>query len=271
MHQLTELSIDHQASWDNMRLDALVALPLLRKLSLNGHGFEVPLARLKALSQLRALMLEYVELDDLESLCQPPHSLQLETLICADTELDEVAMHALVHLPTLTQLDVESILPEAWPLLPELPRLRQLAMEQCNLLNGPDMTALSEALSRCAALDDLAISLDFVLDDGKVPPEEEQRTRWTTLLRSMPNLVRLDADIQRSAPLLAVLPLHLPRLERLLLRSWDSSDVVPAQLAHPTLQDFDLTGKHALTEEEVHSLLHNPRLPQLVKCTSSEM
>jgi hypothetical protein len=216
-------------------------------------------------------MLEYVELDDLESLCQPPHSLQLETLIGPDTELDEVAMRVLIHLPTLTQLDVESIFREAWPLLPELPRLRQLTMKQCNLLNGADTTALSEALSRCAALDDLAISLDFVLDDGEVPPEEEQRTRWTTLLRSLPNLVRLDADIQQSAPLLAVLPLHLPRLERLVLHSWDSSDVVPAQLAHPTLQEFELMGEHALTEEEVQSLLHNPRLLQLVKCTSSEM
>jgi hypothetical protein len=205
-------------------------------------------------------------------MCQPPHSLQLETLIGTDTELDEVSMRALVHLPTLTKLDMRSILPDAWPLLPELPRLRQLGTEQCIVLNGADTTSLSAALSRCAVLDDLAISLDFVLDDGhEEPSEAEQRTRWTTLLRSLPNLVQLNVDILNTAPLLAVLPLHLPRLERLLLHSGDSNDAVVAQLAHPTLQEFELMGEHALTDQEVHSLLHTPRLPRLVKCTNSAL
>jgi hypothetical protein len=262
MPQLTELDIDHEASWVNMRLDALGALPQLRKLSLNGHGFEVPLSRLQAVSQLRALMLEQVELDDLVSMCQPPHSLQLETLIGTDTDLDEVSMRALVRLPTLTKLDMQS-------LLPGLPRLRQLGVEECNYLNGAQASSFSEALSRCTALADLTFSLDFILDDGEVPPEEEQRTRWTTLLRSLPNLVRLRVDILNTAPLLALLPLHLPRLERLLLHSGDSNDAVLAQLAHPTLLEFELMGEHALTEEEVQSLLHNPRLPRLVKCMSS--
>jgi hypothetical protein len=68
--------------------------------------------------------------------------------------------------------------------------------------------------------------------------------------------------------LLAVLPEHLPRLERFVLCSMDAYEVVLTQLAHPSLQEFELLGERTLTEEEVQSLFHNPRLPRLVSCKS---
>jgi hypothetical protein len=64
---------------------------------------------------------------------------------------------------------------------------------------------------------------------------------------------------------------HLSRLEQLVLRSWRSGAIVLAKLAHPTLQEFELMDHHhvTLTEEQVHSLLHTPRLPRLASCKST--
>jgi hypothetical protein len=66
--------------------------------------------------------------------------------------------------------------------------------------------------------------------------------------------------------LLAVLPTHLPRLERLALEG--CSDDALTQLAHPTLQQLELKDDHRLKEAEVQSLLHNSRLPKLSSCQS---
>jgi hypothetical protein len=271
MPQLTGLSIHHEASWAEMKLDALVALPLLRKLKLNGFEHDIPLSGLKAFSQLRELNLEHVASIDFVALCTPPHSLQLDALI-VDIGLKEEDMRALAHLPTLTHLTALLVIPGAWPLLPELPRLRRLSMAHYPfLLSGTQAIALSEALARCAALNDLAFSLDFKRDDFSNASAEEQRARWTLLLRGLPNLRRLRVKTSSIAPLLAVLATHLPRLKRLVLISVYSSSscgVLLAQLAHPTLQALEWRGRRPMTEAEMQSLLHNPRrrLPQLRSC-----
>jgi hypothetical protein len=268
MSLLTELSIHHEASWDDMRLDTLVALPLLRKLSLRSLCQVIPLSGLKQLSQLRELELEQVDSYDLLALCQPPHLLLLESLT-VDIEFGEEDMRTLAHLPTLTELAAQTVLPGAWPLLADLPRLRRLSMADHFLLIGTQATDLSEALARCAALDDLTLSLHFKGDNFSDLSEEEQRARWTLLLRGLPNLRQLCMVTTSVATLIAVLPAHLPRLVRLVLFSMDACEVVLAQLAHPTLQEFKLTDLRPLTEEEVESLLHNPRLPRLISCKSS--
>jgi hypothetical protein len=68
-----------------------------------------------------------------------------------------------------------------------------------------------------------------------------------------------------------VLPVHLPRLERLALRSVSIRVALGDQLAHPTLQQLhlDKAAFHALTDAQIHALLHNPRLPQLTSCTNT--
>jgi hypothetical protein len=268
MSQLTELSIHQEASWAEMRLDTLSALPLLRKLKLNGFDCEIPLPSLKGLSQLRELKLEQLTRGDLVTLCTPPHALRLETLT-VDIGISEEDMRALAHLPTLTHLAALLVIPDAWSLLTELPRLRRLSMEHYNfILIDAQAIALSEGLARCAALVDLALSLDFRRDNISDVPEEEQRARWTLLLRGLPNLRRLHMKTTSVAPLLAVLPDHLPRLKRLALISLNRSrtDVLLSQLAHPTLQALEWRDRRPLTEVEVQSLLHNPRLPQLRSC-----
>jgi hypothetical protein len=263
MTQLTELRIDHEAAWSNMPLDVLVALPLLRKLTVVGSFSGTPLYRLRQLSQLRELELGRVRSEDFMSMCQPPHSLQLETLrieigLC---EAERI-LRALLHLPMLTELEPHPFHPSAWPLLPQLPRLRRLTISPGVLFTGELASSLSESLAACAALDDLTLSFTFTQADGSKLSEDEQRTGWAALLHSVPNVRRLVVGTQFVTPFLTVLPVHLPRLEQLVLRSWDR-DVILARLAHPTLQEFELETLHSLTDNEVHSLVHNPRLPQL--------
>jgi len=130
-----------------------------------------------------------------------------------------------------------------------------------------ELTALlSASLARCAALHDLTLAVYF--EEGE---EDEQRTRWTARLHSVPTVLRLHVQPMRVAPFLSVLPLHLPQLERLVLQCWESNDVVLAQLAHPTLQQLHLNKAafHASTEVQTHALLHNPRLPRLTSCTNT--
>jgi hypothetical protein len=129
MPRLTELSIHHEFSWNGMQLDGLVDLPLLRKSTITGSMAGTPLYKLKQLSQLRELELGHVRSEDFVSLChcQPPHSLQLEALsVGGMSHVGEVEMRALLHLPTLAQLEPELIQPDAWLLLPLLPHLRRV-------------------------------------------------------------------------------------------------------------------------------------------------
>jgi hypothetical protein len=241
MPQLTELRIEHEAAWTNMRLEALGALPLLRKLTVIGSLEGTPLDRLKQLSQLRELTLERVQSANFLSMCQPPHSLQLESLR-TDIEVGEVEMRALLHLPTLTELDPASLAPSAWPLLPQLPRLRRLTIDPEVPGFTSEMTSsLSSSLALCATLDDLALTVLLSVD----MLDEEECTCWTALLRSVPNVRRLFVRSVFVEPLLAVLPLHLPRLEQFVLRCWENNHVILEQLAHPTLQEFEFKTLHA--------------------------
>jgi hypothetical protein len=229
MSQLTELSIDHDASWDGMRLDALVVLPLLRKLTITGRWMSgTPLSELKALSQLRQLTVRNVHPGDVVQMCQPPHSLQLETLNGVNLQLG-VSMRALTHLPTLTELDPLSFFPADFPLLPELPRIRKLAIRWTAALTVAEAASLSDALSRCPALLDLTLCVEFGQANGAWPtPEEEQRARWTALLRSVPHLCRLSVESTSFAALVAVLPDHLPQLEQLAVLLWHLRSVARA-------------------------------------------
>jgi hypothetical protein len=161
-----------------MQLDALVALPLLRNLAIDGSMEGTPLYGLKALSQLRELELEHVHSDDLVSMCQPPHSLQLESLrVSMDAEVGEVEMRALVHLPTLTELDPSLLASAAWPMLPQLPHLRRLTLLPVDPLNREGASSLSAALSRCAALEELTLQVDFCQEDGSDASEETEQMR----------------------------------------------------------------------------------------------
>jgi hypothetical protein len=216
MTRLTELSIVLEASWDDMRLDAIVALPRLRKLSLNGHGFDVPLSRLKALSQLRELKLEQVDPADVLLLFQPPHLLQLEAFT-TDVWLNEVEMRALLSVPTLTRLEPSYFFPDAWPLLAQFPHLRCLNFATCVDLSAEGTASLSTVLARCVVLEDLTLSFNF----SETMSEEEQHACWSIFLPSMPNLRRLTIGaLTFLAPFIDVLPEHLPRLEQLAFGGW---------------------------------------------------
>jgi hypothetical protein len=249
-----------------MRLETLVALPLLRKLKLNGCGRGIPLSGLKALSQLRELTLGQVESGAFLSLFQPPHALQLE-MLKARVALNGAGMRALLHLPTLTQLEPEVCLPQAWPLLHQLPRLRRLQIVPYDELTDALIILLSASLALCVALDELTLEVAFSQEDGSDVSEEVQQRHWITLLRSVP-LRRLAVNTEFFASFFAVLSDHLPRLDQLVLHGWYCSADVLASLAHPTLQQLELKGDRTLTEVEVQSLLHNPRLPQLRSCKS---
>jgi hypothetical protein len=267
MPHLIELRICHGASWDNMRLDVLAESPQLRTLTLDGSSRheEVPhVAGLKQLAQLRALTLERVPSELLVSLCQPPHSLQQLEALTVRLGLGETEMRALLHLPTLTSLEAGALRPLAWSLLSQLPHLRRLTLSHHTALTNEHTTILTEALVRCAVLEDLSLSLSF----SQAMSEEVQRTCWSLLLSRLPHLRRLGVNTENVAPFLVVLPTRLPRLEQLVLHWWACSALDLTQLAHPTLQHLELDAECDMTEEQMHALLHTPRLPQLRSCKS---
>jgi hypothetical protein len=178
MRQLTELHISHQTRWDGMQFDPLVALPQLRTLTIAG-SLANQNRGLKQLRQLRELTLKCIHWEVLSMLCQPPHALQLETLRI-DMGLGAHQMHALVHWPTLTELDSPFINPDAWPLLPQLPHLRRLQIVNANELTEALASSISSSLSLCTALDELTLSVTFALSFwqrlyGGSTVEQEQR------------------------------------------------------------------------------------------------
>jgi hypothetical protein len=218
MTQLTELSFRQNFESMYTRPD-LAQLSHLRKLTFGPAGERGEhVESLKQLSQLRDLTL----LDEcplrIRLLCQPPHALRLESLTLTSTRVDEETMRALLHLPTLTALEPHCIMPNAWPLLPQLPRLRRLSFfSPLKLFPEQLASSLCASLSRCSALDDLTLRFVKLMseDRSSLTPEQEQ-AGWTALLSSMPNLRRLVVHGDPSDASL-LLPHHLPLLEHLVL------------------------------------------------------
>jgi hypothetical protein len=245
-------------------------LPRLRKLVLSHVRWTAEqLAELKQLSELRELSLSRMQPHEIVTLCEPPHSLQLESIDVGAT-LDAVAMRALLHLPTLTALDHAGFEADGWPLLPELPLLQRLTLWPQHLLTAELTSSLSASLSRCETLTDL--SLGYVRFGDAATPEQIQ-ARWSDILRSVPNLRRLHvAEDDSVVSFLAVLPVHLPLLEHLLLVCYDkmSSEDLLARLAHPSVRRIQLVSWNVqFTQEQVRALVRSARLPNLDSITRS--
>jgi hypothetical protein len=150
MTQLTELYIEQHSERMHVR-PQLAQLSHLRKLTLGTAGVNCHdgehVADLQRLSQLRELTLldEYPE--RIRRLCQPPHPWQLESLTLPSLKLDEDTMRALLHLSTLTALIPERIAADAWPLFPQLSRLRRLSATPSDLLNSEGLASFCVSLS----------------------------------------------------------------------------------------------------------------------------
>jgi hypothetical protein len=220
MAQLTELHVEQHSERMHVRPD-LAGLPHLRQLTLGPAGqMGEYVAELNQLSQLQDLSLLDRFPDRIRLLCRPPCALQIQRLTFASSELelDEATMRVLLHLPKLTALDSWCVSPDAWSLLPQLPRLRRLRLWPSGMLAPDRMSTMCAALSRCPKLVDLHFAGDIVSADGEPLVAEQEQAAWATLLSSVPNLRRLcvGGDI---SPFLVVLPLHLPHLEELALSS----------------------------------------------------
>jgi hypothetical protein len=173
--------------------------------------------------------------------------------------------HALLNMPTLTALEPSSLPLFAWPLLPQLPLLRRLAINH-PFLTAQDTTRLSTSLSSCRALTDLSL-LGISFNDAT---DEQQQARWTELLGSVPQLHRFEVQTEHALPLLAVLPAHLPQLVFLKLSSAKTPKEIIAHLAHPTVQELELRSILGvwLNAEQMQQIVRSPRMPQLVVAKS---
>jgi hypothetical protein len=269
MTQLTELSIEQYGEYLHTQPD-LARLPHLRKLTLGpaGEGGE-HVESLRQLSQLRELTLHEDRPERIRLLCPPPHSLCLESLTLSSMHVNEVTMRSLLHLPTLTALHSLSVMPAAWPLLPQLPRLRRLSLSPSTSLTPGQLSSLCASFSHCSALEDLSLELvHFEADDRTRLTAEQIGAGWAALLSSVPNLRRLGIDGDLT-DLLPVLPLHLPLLEHLTLSGWCDGDVnLFASLAHPNIRllEFGLIGWQQPSDEQMRACMHNERLPKLERC-----
>jgi hypothetical protein len=216
--QLTELRIEQYSGYLSMRPE-LAGLSRLRKLTLGPAGQRGEhVADLLQLSQLRELTLLDFQKGRLRIRGQAPPSLQLESLTLAMT-LDYKPMCAVVHLPTLTALDPAFIDSTAWPLLPQLPRLRRLSIRPSDSLTPKGLASLCEALSHCLVLEELTLQyVYFVARNGSELSAELEQAGWAELLGSVPGARRLcvGGNVDSLVP---VLPLHLPLLEHLELSS----------------------------------------------------
>jgi hypothetical protein len=220
---------------------------------------------------LRELILLDRSAERLRLLYQPPHALQLKSLTLTVLRLDEWMVHALLHLPTLTALHPARIHPDAWPLLPQLPLLRCLSFHPTDALRPEELASLCASLSNCMALEELTLAdVDLVSDDGLWLTAEEERAGWSALLSSVPNLRRLavDADLTQLFP---VLPLHLPKLARLMLEGWAAGNNVDhfASVAHPNVRllEFGLISRRPPSDAQLRACLHSERLPKLERCS----
>ena len=270
--QLTELNIEQYSSSMHVRPE-LAGLADLRKLTLGTAGERGEhVAALKQLSQLRELTLHDDSAERLRLLCQPPHALELESLTLTSLRLkvDEATMHALLHLPTLTALDPSCISDAAWPLLPQLPRLRRLHLYPTSPLTSEGVTSLCAALSRCSSLEDLTLCyLTFVAPSGVERADAQQKqAAWSALLSSVPKLRRLHLDGDMTS-LLPLLPFHLPLLEHLLLNGFaDGKEDHFARIAHPNLRILELGTINFVSpsDKQLHACKLSERLPKLERC-----
>jgi hypothetical protein len=278
MTQLTELNIELHSRYIH-RWPELAHLPHLRKLTLGPVGeWGEFAAELKQLSQLRELTFLEDRPMRLRRLCQPPHALQLESLTFSSMELDEETMLALLHLPTLTALHPGRISSEsdAWALLPQLPCLRCFSFSSYSWLTPTQLSSLCTAFSHCSSLVDLTIAqLSFKAEEGEQLTIEKERANWTALLSSVPHLRRLSIDGSMDS-LLAVLPLHLPLLDHLML-TLDGGGFFGvdsfASMAHPNVRllEFDGSNKRPVSDEQLRACLHNnEHFPKLERCIHAQ-
>jgi hypothetical protein len=274
MSQLTELDI---RSWSygmplDARFDVLAQLPQLRKLALYGIDWtDGRIAELKQLSQLRELFTDLAS-HTLIALCQPPHSMQLECIDLGSISVTQSVMLALLHMPTLTELQPKYLRSDAWLLLPQLPMLRRLTVNPFSVLSNARATLLATSLSGCRALTELELcGIVFEDADGGDATDEQQQAHWAEILRSVPLLQRFTVTTRPALSLLAVLPAHLPQLVHLKLRTSAAANEVVARLAHPTVQELVLVHPilSQLDASQVQQLTRGPRLPRLVHCTSA--
>jgi hypothetical protein len=270
MTQLTELNIEQHGSSMHARPE-LDRMPHLRKLTMGPEGWcyeNTDVAVLKQLNQLRELTLHEYFTPRIRLLCQPPHSLQLESLTLGSMEVDEETMRALLHLPTLTALTVHHIQPVAWVAL-QLPLLRRLSLQYVPF-SIHHLPSLCVSLSRCTMLKDLTLCRVHFVAANHEPTNEEQQAGWAELFSSVPNLWRLcvEADMH---PLLPTLPMHLPLLERLTLSGWGERHVdYFAAVAHPNVRLLELgsINKRPASDTQLRACMHNKeRLPKLERCS----
>jgi hypothetical protein len=277
MQQLSELSIecelDEMPLEVRLEVDVLTQLPHLRTLNLLDVRWTYErLTDLKPLSSLRELNTNLTS-HQLIQLCHPPHALQLECIHLGFISVDKTVMSALLHLPTLTELQPKYLRSDAWPLLPQLPMLRRLTVPFLSALSDARATLLATSLSGCRVLIELELGgIAFEEADGEDATSEQQRARWTDILHSVPLVQRFTVDTRQALSLLAVLPEHLPQLVHLKLSTSVSASEVVASLAHPTVQEVELvrSSSDQLDASQVQRLVGNPRLPRLVRCTCSQ-
>jgi hypothetical protein len=242
----------------------------LRKLTLGPAGERGEhVEALKPLSQLRELTLLDDHPERIRLLCEPPHALQLRSLILRSLDVDEATMRALLHLPTLTTLLPGSLSPDAGVLLPQLPLLRRLRFVSSVLLTPGPVASLCAALSRCSSLEDLSLPhADFASADNSLLTPEEERATWAALLSAVPNLRRLSVHGFLD-PFLPVLPQHLPLLKHLVLRGGGLRTVDHiAAVAHPNMRLLELgeINSQLPSSAQLRACIHSDRLPKLKRC-----
>jgi hypothetical protein len=269
MSELTALSILRSKESFELPPGILSQLLKLRTLTLaNVNWTPDTLAEVKQLKQLREISLRPLKQRHIVALCEPPHSLSLQCIELPLTILDAADMRSLLHLPTLTSVEAASIRLDALALLCEFGLLQQLSFRHPGQGTLEWTVSLSVALSRCKALTDLSLRLSF---DAAVT-EEQRSACWTDILRSIPNVRRLDVSQLSVSALLSALPLHLPLLAHLSLQCGDKvdCDALLVQLAHPSVREFHLTtSRKAFSVKQLRALVRSSRLPQLDSISSS--
>jgi hypothetical protein len=264
MTQLTELDIGQMESVMVLPTGVLRQHPRLRKLKLSQVRWSAELlAEVKQLHELRELILSGMQSHEIVTLCDPPHSWQLDTVRFFRGSLDAAAIRALLHLPTLTALDDGNLHADGWPLLPQLPLLRRLRLEPSEQLTAALTSSLSASLSGCKSLTDLKLRV-VRFDDDATP--EQIKARWTEILRGVPIVRRLGVMLRDLSPFLSALPACAPLLEHLWLCCLGGmcvEDVLP-QMAHPSVRTIQLSEADiSPSDERVRALLHSSRLPKL--------
>jgi hypothetical protein len=237
---LTELTLAagscDETAFASLSLEALLRLPLLADLTLCVDDTDVTVAHLVNIVQLDSLRQLEVTVEwsaeSLAALCRPPQRLQrLQRLNLSAAKVGEAAMAELVHLPSLTELKASQLLPAAYPLLAQLPLLRELHISlhdySGSAVSQSEREAMDDGLRRCTSLTAVHARVGALNESDGV-----------RLLRSLPLLRELhfiDASLPsleflRHAPLLEELgfsnchqlrPAHLALLGRLVPRLTD--------------------------------------------------